>query len=326
MKTIVQKYGGKLVADKEKMRKIAQIIASTYDEGNRVIVTISAMGDTTNMLQEQISKFSINPNKREIDVVLSVGEQISIGLLSMILNDMGYKAISLTGWQAEIQTDSNYTNSNIININTNKIEEKLDDGYIVIVAGFQGIDENMNITTLGRGGSDTTAICLAIAINAEYCEIYKDTRCIFTADPKIIKNAKKLNFVGYNQMIELSKMGARVLATKAIEYARDNNLEIVVKAVDTNEIGTRISSVESSTNYPIVSCTKKESSINKDIVTFLKNKLYGKKNEAYLTIEKIIEEEKLKDYIKNNNDDIVSVIIDKKISLDFLRTVHDRLI
>ncbi len=326
MKTIVQKYGGKLVADKEKMRKIAQIIASTYDEGNRVIVTISAMGDTTNMLQEQISKFSINPNKREIDVVLSVGEQISIGLLSMILNDMGYKAISLTGWQAEIQTDSNYTNSNIININTNKIEEKLDDGYIVIVAGFQGIDENMNITTLGRGGSDTTAICLAIAINAEYCEIYKDTRCIFTADPKIIKNAKKLNFVGYNQMIELSKMGARVLATKAIEYARDNNLEIVVKAVDTNEIGTRISSVESSTNYPIVSCTKKESSINKDIVTFLKNKLYGKKNEAYLTIEKIIEEEKLKDYIINNNDDIVSVIIDKKISLDFLRTVHDRLI
>ena len=326
MKTIVQKYGGKLVADKEKMRKIAQIIASTYDEGNRVIVTISAMGDTTNMLQEQISKFSINPNKREIDVVLSVGEQISIGLLSMILNDMGYKAISLTGWQAEIQTDSNYTNSNIININTNKIEEKLDDGYIVIVAGFQGIDENMNITTLGRGGSDTTAICLAIAINAEYCEIYKDTRCIFTADPKIIKNAKKLNFVGYNQMIELSKMGAKVLATKALEYARDNELEIVVKAVDTNEIGTRISSVESSTNYPIVSCTKKESSINKDIVTFLKNKLYGKKNEAYLTIEKIIEEEKLKDYIINNNDDIVSVIIDKKISLDFLRTVHDRLI
>ena len=326
MKTIVQKYGGKLVADKEKMRKIAQIIASTYDEGNRVIVTISAMGDTTNMLQEQISKFSINPNKREIDVVLSVGEQISIGLLSMILNDMGYKAISLTGWQAEIQTDSNYTNSNIININTNKIEEKLDDGYIVIVAGFQGIDENMNITTLGRGGSDTTAICLAIAINAEYCEIYKDTRCIFTADPKIIKNAKKLNFVGYNQMIELSKMGAKVLATKALEYARDNNLEIVVKAVDTNEIGTRISSVESSTNYPIVSCTKKESSINKDIVTFLKNKLYGKKNEAYLTIEKIIEEEKLKDYIINNNDDIVSVIIDKKISLDFLRKVHDRLI
>ena len=148
MNTIVQKYGGKLVADKEKMSKIAQIITNTYDEGNKVLVTISAMGDTTNKLEEQISKFSVNPNKREVDVVLSVGEQISIGLLSMILNDMGYKAISLTGWQAGIQTDNNYTNSNIININAEKIQEKLNDGYIVIVAGFQGVDENMNITTL----------------------------------------------------------------------------------------------------------------------------------------------------------------------------------
>lgn len=326
MNTIVQKYGGKLVADKEKMSKIAQIITNTYDEGNKVVVTISAMGDTTNKLEEQISKFSVNPNKREVDVVLSVGEQISIGLLSMILNDMGYKAISLTGWQAGIQTDNNYTNSNIININAEKIQEKLNDGYIVIVAGFQGVDENMNITTLGRGGSDTTAICLAAKLEAEYCEIYKDTRCIFTADPKLVKNAKKLNFIGYNQMIELSKMGAKVLATKALEYARDNELEIVVKAVDTNEIGTKISNGECLTNYPIVSCTKKESSINKDIVTFLKNRLYSKKNEPYYVIERIIEEENIKDYIINNNDDIVSVIIDKKISLDFLRKVHDRLI
>lgn len=326
MKTIVQKYGGKLVADKEKMRKIAQIIASTYDEGNRVVVTISAMGDTTNILQEKISEFSVNPNKREVDVVLSVGEQISIGLLSMILNDMGYRAISLTGWQAEIQTDSNYTNSNILNINTKNIEEKLDNGYIVIVAGFQGIDKEMNITTLGRGGSDTTAICLAIAMNAEYCEIYKDTRCIFTADPKIIKNAKKLNFIGYDQMLELSKMGAKVLATKAIECARDHNLEIVVKAVDTNEIGTVISSGESTTNYPMVSCTKKESSINKDIVTFLKNKAFNSKNKVYLVVEKIIEEENIKDYIINNNNDKVSIIIDKDKSLEILSKVHDRLI
>lgn len=326
MKTIVQKYGGKLVADKEKMRKIAQIIASTYDEGNRVIVTISAMGDTTNILQEKVSEFSVNPNKREVDVVLSVGEQISIGLLSMILNDMGYKAISLTGWQAGIQTDSNYTNSNILNINTKIIDEKLDNGYIVIVAGFQGIDKNMNITTLGRGGSDTTAICLAIAMKAEHCEIYKDTRCIFTADPKIIKNAKKLNSIGYDQMLELSKMGAKVLATKAIEYARDNNLKIVVKAVDTNEIGTIISGVDSTTNYPMVSCTKKESSINKDIITFLKNKEFNTKNKVYLVIEKIIEEENIRDYILNNNKDRVSIIIDKNKSLDILLKVHDRLI
>lgn len=326
MKTIVQKYGGKLVADKEKMRKIAQIIASTYDEGNRVIVTISAMGDTTNILQEKVSEFSVNPNKREVDVVLSVGEQISIGLLSMILNDMGYKAISLTGWQAGIQTDSNYTNSNILNINTKIIDEKLDNGYIVIVAGFQGIDKNMNITTLGRGGSDTTAICLAIAMKAEQCEIYKDTRCIFTADPKIIKNAKKLNSIGYDQMLELSKMGAKVLATKAIEYARDNNLKIVVKAVDTNEIGTIISSGDSTTNYPMVSCTKKESSINKDIITFLKNKEFNTKNKVYSVIEKIIEEENIRDYILNNNKDRVSIIIDKNKSLDILLKVHDRLI
>ncbi len=220
MGIIVQKYGGKLVADKEKMQQVALNIINCYKNGNKVIAVISAIGNTTNVLNEEIFRISNKPAPRDIDMVLATGEQVAVALLSMIIQDMGYKSIGLSGWQAGIITDSNYTNANIINIKKDMIKEYLDNDYIVLIAGFQGIDKDRNITTLGRGGSDTTATNIAVYLDAEKCEIYKDTKCICTADPKIVANAKRLLFISYEQMLELSYMGAKVLSAKSIEYAR----------------------------------------------------------------------------------------------------------
>lgn len=220
MGIIVQKYGGKLIAYKEKMAQVANNIVSCYKNGNKVVAVISATGDTTNELNSRIMEISTNPAPKDVDMVLATGEQVAIGLLSIMIHDMGYKAISLTGWQAGIITDSIYTNANILEIQDDIIRDYLNKGYIVLLAGFQGIDEDGYITTLGRGGSDTTATHVAVSLKAKRCEIYKDTKCIFTADPKLVPTAKKLTFISYAQMLELAKMGAKVLAVKSIEYAR----------------------------------------------------------------------------------------------------------
>lgn len=220
MGIIVQKYGGKLIDNKDKMTQVANNIINCYKNGNKVVAVISAIGDTTNELNAKIMEISKEPAKRDVDMVLATGEQVAVGLLSIMIQDMGYKAISLTGWQARIITDSIYTNANILKIQNDVIMNYLNEGYIVLLAGFQGICEEFYITTLGRGGSDTTATHIAVSLKAECCEIYKDTKCIFTADPKLVPTAQKLNFISYDQMLKLAQMGAKVLAVKSIEYAR----------------------------------------------------------------------------------------------------------
>ena len=243
-----------------------------------------------------------------------------MGLLAIMLNDLGYKAISLFGWQAGIQTDNNYTNSNIININTNKIRKYLDDDYIVIVAGFQGIDNMDNITTLGRGGSDTTATELAVYLNADLCEIYKDTECIYTADPKIVPTAKKINYINYEHILELSKMGAKVLAYKSIEYAKKNNLKLVIKSVENDKIGTIITNDYKNVNDLFISCTKKKYDEENDIISFITNENLED------IIKHILKYNQIKKYNIEASKNKVSIVLNNKISGEILKQIHDKLV
>lgn len=270
MGIIVQKYGGNLVKDKDSLFKVANNIINSYNKGNKVVVVVSAQGDTTDNLTHKINEITNFPIKREVDVVLSSGEQVTIGLLSIILNDLGYPSVSYTGSQAGIFTDENYTNSNIINIDTKKIIEDLKNN-IVIVAGFQGITTTNNITTLGRGGSDTTATFLAGFLNSDCTEIFKDTAFIYTADPKIIINAKPLHNLSYNQMFLLSSAGAKVLCDKCINFAKEKNVRIEVKSVETGETGTYISGEPCNDNFPLIGITKKNVSDNLDTISMVIN-------------------------------------------------------
>ena len=325
MGIVVQKYGGKLVADKEKMKKVANIIAKSYDKGNKIVAVISAMGDTTDKLNEKIMEITDNPLKREADVVLASGEQIAIGLLSIMLNIMGYKAISLTGWQAGILTNNDYTDADIIKVDSKCILDYLNDNYIVIVAGFQGIDNNNNITTLGRGGSDTTATTLAANLKADVCEIYKDTKCIFTADPKEIQTAKKLDHINYKDMLELARMGAKVLSVKSIEYANRYKLNLLIKSIDDDD-GTEISKQDNCNIYPLISCTKKKQNDDMDIITFILNTNYNEKINYEDIIKLIIKKNSINDYVINYKENKISVILNNKYSKSILTQIHDTFI
>lgn len=326
MGIIVQKYGGKLVANQEKMQQVANIIASSYDKDNKLVVVVSAIGDTTDLLNDKIFEISNNPIKREVDVVLSSGEQIAMGLLSIMLNNMGYKTVSLTGSQARIITDDNYTDSDIIKIDTSVIEKYLEAEYIVIVAGFQGVDKENNITTLGRGGSDTTATQLAVALNADVCEIYKDTKCIFTADPKVIPTAQKLDCINYKHMLELAKMGAKVLAVKSIEYASQNNLNLVIKSIEDDIIGTTISNECIDTHYPIISCTKKSYNNTMDMISFILNDNYDEEADYESIIKTILNTNNLPYHALNETSDKISILLDKSASTSILKQIHDKFI
>lgn len=245
MSIIVQKFGGSSVADKEKLYNVANIITKRCDEGNKVVVVVSAQGKTTDGLVSKAKEITDSPDNREYDVLLSTGEQITISLLAMVLKKMGKKAISFTGWQLPIITNDNYNNAKIKYICKEKITEKLDDGYIVIVAGFQGIDENGNITTFGRGGSDTTAVALAATLNADKCEIYTDVDGVFTTDPRIVKDVKKLDEISYEEMLELATAGAKVLHNRCVEIGKKNDVEIVVKSsLEEGTGGTKVSKQE----------------------------------------------------------------------------------
>ena len=238
MSIIVQKFGGSSVADKEKLMNVANIISKTYDEGNQVVVVVSAQGKTTDSLVKKAEEITNMPNKREIDVLLSTGEQITISLLAITLEKMGKKSISFTGWQIPIITDNNNGNAKIKYIDDKTIHDKLNEGYIVIVAGFQGIDSNCNITTLGRGGSDTTAVALSVALKANKCEIYTDVDGVFTCDPRIVKNVQKIDEITYDDMLELASSGAKVLHNRCVEIAKKYNIEVDVKSSMEEGTGT----------------------------------------------------------------------------------------
>ena len=238
MGIIVQKFGGSSVADKEKLLNVCRHIIKEYENNNKVIVVVSAQGKTTDKLVEEEKEISINPDKREHDVLLSVGEQITIAKLAIYLKELGYDAISFTGWQIPIVTDDIYGNANIIDINTEKILKELENNKIVVVAGFQGITKSGNITTLGRGGSDTTAVALASYLKAKKLYIYTDVDGVYSEDPNANPNAKKYDTISYDKMLEMAESGAKVLHTKCVKMAKENNVPIIVKSTFINNEGT----------------------------------------------------------------------------------------
>ncbi|MCL6638626.1 MAG: aspartate kinase [Firmicutes bacterium] len=240
---VVQKYGGSSVADAGRIRRVARRVAEVHNQGNQVVVVVSAMGDTTDDLIHLVSEITENPPEREMDVILSTGEQVSIALLAMAIKDLGYPVISLTGPQVGILTDNSHTKARILKVNNNRLREELAKGRIVVVAGFQGIDENNDITTLGRGGSDTTAVALAASLKADLCEIYTDVDGVYTTDPRVVPEARKLDEVSYDEMLELAHLGAVVLHPRSVELAMQYGIPLHVRSSFNHNLGTIVKEV-----------------------------------------------------------------------------------
>lgn len=271
---IVYKYGGSSVSDTDKILNIAKYLVDMKSKGNEIIVVVSAMGNTTDMLINLAKNISSNPNKRELDRLMSTGEQQTIALLSIAIHSLGYDAISLSGEQAGIKTSGNHTKNIISSIDANIIEKYLKDNKIVIVAGFQGINENGDVTTLGRGGSDTSAVALAAVLNAK-CEIYTDVEGIYTIDPRIYNKAKKIDKISYEEMMVLSNLGAGVMETRSIELANKYGVEVYVAKTLSNIEGTLITYKENIMEKKIItgiSVDKNVMMINiENIPTYAKN-------------------------------------------------------
>jgi aspartate kinase len=244
MKITVQKFGGTSVADTEKIKNVARRVAATRKRGEHVVVVISALGDTTDRLVGLAREITARPREREMDMLLSTGEQISVALLSMAMHELGYDAISFTGAQVGIVTDGAHTKAKILDVKVGRILEELEQGKIVIVAGFQGVSLDDQITTLGRGGSDTTAVALAAALKADVCEIYTDVEGVFTADPRLAPEARKLPRVSYEEMLEMAATGAKVLQLRSVEFARNYGVVIHVRSSFSDAEGTWIESDE----------------------------------------------------------------------------------
>jgi len=251
--TIVMKFGGTSVADATCMKRVAQRIVDARKEGHPVVAVVSARGDTTDELIEMAKEISENPPAREMDMLLSTGERISAALVAMAIHEMGYDAISLTGSQAGIVTDTVHTKAKILDIRPHRIQHALADGKIVLVAGFQGVSTDQDVTTLGRGGSDTTAVALAAALGAEACVIFTDVDGIYTTDPRIVPEARKLDFISNDEMLELTSSGAKVMMLRSIEVARRYDVPLWVRSSFTNAPGTLIGQEDNSMEQAIVS-------------------------------------------------------------------------
>lgn len=321
MDTIVMKFGGSSVADDDKLRIVAQKIIDMYNKEKNIVVVLSAQGKTTDKLINEASKLYkkegfgvVAPQSqyfREMDMLLSSGEQISIAKLSILLNGMGYKSISLTGMQAGILTDNTNQNAIIKNIDTTRILKELGDRKIVIVAGFQGFNENMDITTLGRGGSDTSAIAIAAALNAKECYIFSDVDGVYTADPNKVENAKKLSALSYNEMMEISSEGAKVLHNRCAEIGDKFKIPIITKSTFNNKAGTIITDIiEENT---IKSVVKKDVSR----ISFIGNGIIRNVDFIKKVID-VIQDEKL-EMLEFN-------VYESKISIEFKNVVSDEIL
>lgn len=271
MALIVQKFGGSSVADKAKVENVAGVISRTVKDGHDVIVILSAQGDTTDDLLAKAAEYSKKPSKRELDVLLSTGEQQSVALMAMCLESMGVPAVSLTGWQIGMRTNSDYSNARIRKISEERIRKELDRGRVVLIAGFQGINKYDDITTLGRGGSDTTAVAIAAAVHADKCQIFTDVEGVYTADPRKVKNAVKLNEITYDEMLELATLGAQVLHNRSVQLAKKYSVELEVLSSFTGNPGTIVREVVKMERTKI-SGIAKDSDIARIAVVGLKDK------------------------------------------------------
>src|SRR5689334_4581088 len=250
--TVVMKFGGTSVANAERLKRAAQRIVAQREHGNRVVAVLSARGKTTDELIAMAEEISPHPDRREMDMLLSTGERISCALCAMAINDLGHRAISLTGSQAGIVTDTSHTKARILDVRADRIREALDEDRIVLVAGFQGVSTSRDVTTLGRGGSDTTAVALAAAVEAAVCEIYTDVAGVFTADPRIVPDARKLAVVSFEEMLEMAASGAKVLQLRSVEYARNHDVRIHCRSSFEDGPGTFVLGEDETMERPLV--------------------------------------------------------------------------
>ncbi len=319
MDTIVVKFGGSSVADSDKLKIVADKVIKLYEEDNNIVVVVSAQGKTTDKLIKEVEELSDKPNKREMDVLLSVGEQITSAKLSILLNELGYKAMSFTGWQAGIYTNEEYQNSKIQYIDTRAIVEQLRKRKIVIVTGFQGIDCNNNITTLGRGGSDTTAVALAAELKAKQCYIYSDVDGIYTADPNKVEDTKKLRNISYEEMNSLSSEGAKVLHDRCVEIGERYNVPIITGSTFNDSPGTVITHKLESTGV--------KSIVKKD-VSRISVIGYGisSKDDILTLIMNIANKNSLEIFNIDINRSKISIVFKELVSDEVLKELHDNLI
>lgn len=253
MALVVQKYGGTSMGSVERIRNVARRVVKTYDAGNDMVVVVSAMSGETNKLVALANEVCEFPDSREYDVLVAAGEQVSIALLAMCLKSMGYKAKSCLGFQIPILTDNAYSKARIENIDDSKMRADLEQGTILIVAGFQGVDSEGNITTLGRGGSDTSAVALAAALKADVCEIYTDVDGVYTTDPNLCKDAKKIERISYEEMLELASLGAKVLQIRSVEFAKKYNVDVHVRSSFNDNVGTMVTKEDKEMEAVLVS-------------------------------------------------------------------------
>ncbi len=303
MSLIVQKYGGTSVGDIDRIRNVANRVIKTFKAGNDVVVVLSAMAGVTDNLINLANQASSDPDPRELDALMSTGEQTTVTLMAMMLSDMGYKARSLLGHQADILTDSAATKARIISIGADRIKQLLSEKHIVLVAGFQGYDKDGNITTLGRGGSDTSAVAIASGINADVCEIYTDVDGVYTADPSVCKRARKLSAICYDEMLEMASLGAKVLQIRSVEFAKKYNVPVHVRSSFNEEEGTMVVNEESVGMERViisgVTCTKDAARITLTKVKDqpgISSKIFSPLAEANILVDMIIQNTRASGY------------------------------
>jgi aspartate kinase len=296
---VVMKFGGTSVADAERVKRAAARIVARREEGKGVVAVLSARGTTTDELIQMAEEVSPAPDPREMDMLLSTGERISCALCAMAIRDLGHRAISLTGSQAGIVTDTSHTKARIVDVRAERISQELADGSIVLVAGFQGVSTSRDVTTLGRGGSDTTAVAVAAAVGAEMCEIYTDVAGVFSADPRIVPNARKLPVVSFEEMLEMASSGARVLQLRAVEYARNHGVRLHCRSSFEDAPGTVVVSEEETLEQPLI--TAVTHSTEEARVTLLgvpdrpgvAGRIFGALAEANVNVDMIVQNEPL---------------------------------
>lgn len=312
MDIVVQKYGGTSVGSIDKIKAVARRVIGEKDKGKNIVVVVSAMGKTTDHLVNLSREISKNPSKRDLDMLLSTGEQVSISLLSMAFQEYGYESISLTGFQAGIKTKGAYTKNKILDIDIRKIKEFLSEGKIVVVAGFQGINETGDITTLGRGGSDTTAVAIAAKLKCE-CSIYTDVEGIYSVDPRLYKDSKKLDYISYEEMMEMASLGAGVMETRAVEIGCKYNVPIYVASSLQDTKGTYIKERDSRMEEKVITGL----SVSNDVLMITVNNILFKSNNIANIFEKVAAE--------NVNVDMISQTspLNERVNLSFTTSKED---